>query len=176
MSLTGLLNSQPDSNITHENLPIPWFNEPNVAGQMIEQLLKREAAIIGDVGYYWLNQVNHLLEHVPQAKFICLKRARQEVIESTWAHSRGLNVHPTDPWYRMYPLYNTDRKTAIGLMWDDYCTISEKLQEKYPEHFKILDTDSLNTQVGVETILDFAEVPKEEQVIQIGVRLNKRRQ
>ena len=61
-------------------------------------------------------------------------------------------------------------------MWDDYCTISEKLQKKHPEHFKILDTASLNTKIGVETILDFAGVPKEEQVIQIGIQLNKRRQ
>ncbi|KKN52251.1 hypothetical protein LCGC14_0614710 [marine sediment metagenome] len=174
MSLQRLLNSQGNSKVTHENLPIPWDNEPDVAEQRIEELLELDADIIGDVGYYWLNHVERMLQAASNTKFICLKRKRQEVIESMWAFSRGLNVHPIKEWYRMYPRYDTDRKTAIGLMWDDYYIISERLQEKHPGQFRIWDTDALNSKTGVEAILDFVEIPKENQVVQVGIKLNKR--
>lgn len=170
-SLQHLLDSQPDTIVTHENLPIPWDNEPDVAGEMISRLLARKATTVGDVGYYWLNHVERLMKVAPHAKFICLKRDRQEVIESMWDFTRGLNVHPTDEWFRMYPRYDTDRKTAIGLMWDDYYSLAEGLQSKHPEHFRIFDIDSLNTEKGQREILSFAGIKKP--VLQVGIKLNK---
>lgn len=173
-SLAELLNLQPDSFVSHEALPMPWNRHPDVTSLMIGRLLERTASITGDVGYYWINYVEDLLSARPEAKFICLKRDRQEVIDSMWDFTRGLNVHPTDDWFRMYPRYKADRKEAIGLMWDDYYEIAENLELLYPESFVIFAIHRLNIEDGIKSILDFAGIPKDEQVVKTGIHLNKR--
>jgi hypothetical protein len=153
---------------------MPWNRHPDVTSVMFDRLLQRTSRIIGDVGYYWINYVEDLLSIRPRAKFICLKRDRQEVIDSMWDFTRGLNVHPTDEWFRMYPRYKTDPKDAIGLMWDEYQVVTERLGWKHPEVFMICSMDRLNTEKGVRTLLDFAGVPKDDQVVKLGIHLNKR--
>lgn len=173
-SLAELLNLQPDSLVTHEALPMPWNRKPDVTSLMIGKLLERTTNIIGDIGYYWINYVEDLLSARSEAKFICLKRDRQEVIDSMWDFTRGLNVHPTDDWFRMYPRYSADLKEAVGFMWDHYYAIADRLQIKYPENFVSFSMHRLNTETGVKSILDFAGIPKGEQVIKVGIHLNKR--
>lgn len=173
-SLAELLNLQPDSFVTHEALPMPWNRQPDVTSLMIGRLLARTENIIGDVGYYWINYVEDLLSIRPEAKFICLKRDRQEVIDSMWGYTRGLNVHPVDDWFRMYPRYNVHPKDAVGFMWDDYQALAESLERKYPENFVIVWIDKLNSEDGIRYILDFAGIPEDEQVITTGIHLNKR--
>ncbi len=51
---------------------------------------------------------------------------------------------------------------------------AEKLQEVYPEQFIVLDISALNSNTGVETILDFAGVPKDNRIVLSGIRLNRR--
>ena len=171
MSLAHLLDSQPDSDVTHEAHALPWDFELRIWQEQTKRFFLRRAEIIGDVGYYWINYVERLLKKEPQVKFICLKRDRQEVIESMWVHSRGLNVHPTDDWMRMYPRYPCDRKTAIGLMWDDYYKIAESLQGRYPKSFRIFDIGSLNTEKGQKEILSFAGI--KNPILEVGIRVNK---
>lgn len=175
MSLMHLLDSQPNSNFTHEALPMPWYNNPPEAQpEMFKRLFLRNEQYIGDVGYYWLNHVKAMLSEKPDAKFICMKRDREEVIESMWDYTRGLNVHPTDDWFMMYPRYDVDKKEAIGLMWDEYYDIADELQEQYQDQFIIVWVDKLNSKDGVEYILDFAGIPKDDQVVRENIWLNKR--
>ena len=170
MSLAGLLNKQPCSMVTHENLTMPWNRNPDIHELRFKSLLSRDADLTGDVGYYWIIYVEDLLEVRSDTKFICLKRDREEVIESMWNHCRGLNVHPTDDWFMVYPRYNTDRKTAVGLMWDEYCKLSEFFQSKYPDSFRIFGMDLLNSEDGQREILSFAGI--ENPTLQVGIRLN----
>ena len=173
MSLQHLLNSQPDSSFTHESLPMPWNRNPDVHEMMFNKLFRRNEDYIGDVGYYWLNYVDDMLAIKPDAKFICLERDRQEVIESMWCHSRGLNTHPTDDWFMMYPRYDTDRKSAIGLMWDDYKKSARTLQKKYPENFCLFKIENLNNKEGVKDILEFAGFQGSKKII-VGIKRNQR--
>lgn len=170
MSLWGLLDLQVNSYVTHEALPMPWNRNPDVYEEMFSRLFSRDADIIGDSGYYWINYVEDLLQPKPDTRFICLKRNRDEVIKSMWNHSRGLNTHPTDDWFMMYPRYDTDRKSAVGLMWDEYYELAERWQDKYPDYFRIFDMDLLNTERGQEEILSFADI--ENPVLQVGIKLN----
>lgn len=177
-SLQHLLDSQPGSMFTHEALPMPWNRNPDVHEQMFGRLFGRDSGFIGDCGYYWINYVEDMLSVKPEAKFICLERDRQEVIESMWARSRGLNTHSTSDWFMMYPRYDTDRKTAIGLMWGDYKGLAEGLQTKYPESFKIFNMDSLNLGFGdngndVDSILNFAGFSQGRKIA-VGIKLNNR--
>jgi len=172
MSLAHLLDSQPDSCVTHEACPLPWEFDAQAWDFMSQKLLGYQGEIIGDVGYYWINYVDSLLDILPQAVFVCLKREKDEVIISMWDYSRGLNVNPADPWYRMYPLYNADRKTAIGMMWDDYYEIAETMKNKYPDIFKIVSMNDLNTDEGVSSILRFVGMPDNIQNRIVGIKAN----
>jgi len=174
-SLQHLLDSQSNSIFTHEALPMPWNrNPPEAQSEMFKRLFMHEGEYIGDVGYYWINYVEDMLHVRPDAKFICLERDRQEVIESMWDYTRGLNTHPTNDWFMMYPRYDTDRKSAIGLMWDDYKEIAQSWQQTRPESFKVFPVETLNTVPGVTTILDFARFPESDRDVQVGITLNKR--
>ena len=174
MSLMHLLNSQPNSNFTHEALPMPWnHNPPEAQSEMFKRLFLRNEEYIGDVGYYWINHTETMLSVKPDAKFICMKRDRQEVVESMWNFTRGLNVHPTDDWFMMSPRYKAEPKEAVGLMWDEYYGLAERLQKQYPKHFVIVLVDKLNSEDGVRCLLDFAGIPKDDQVIETRIWLNK---
>lgn len=175
-SLSHLFDSQPDSSFTHEALPMPWNRNPaDAQPEMFRRLFERDAKYIGDSGYYWINYVGDMIDVKPDAKFICLQRDRQEVIESMWDHSRGLNTHPTDDWYMMYPRYDTDRKSAVGLMWDDYRWIANQLIGKYFDSFRVFDVDRLNDEDGVNAILDFAGFLKEDREVLVGIKENQKR-
>jgi hypothetical protein len=127
--------------------------------------------IVGDVGFYWINYIEHLLHEFGDVRFVCLKRDRQETMDSYWRKSSGLNVHPTDDWFRLFPRYDADDYHAVGLMWDDYYAIADIWLKKYPDKFILLDMDyALNTEEGVKTILD--HMGMEDQVIKTGIKLN----
>lgn len=170
-SLANLLNKQADADVTHESCPLPWDFDSEIWEVMSNRLLSRKASIVGDVGYYWINYIERLLKKVPEAKFICLKRDRQEVIESMWNFTRGLNVHPTDDWFRMYPRYDAHPKDAVGLMWDDYYKIAELWQEKYPDAFLIMDMDvALNTKDGMKQMFKFLDITNP--IMETNIQLN----
>ncbi len=67
MSLGSLLNLQINSLVTHEGLPMPWNREPDVHEEMFNRLFARDAAIMGDSGYYWINYVEDLLRLKPNS-------------------------------------------------------------------------------------------------------------
>lgn len=174
-SLARLLNLQPNVSVTHEGCPLPWEFYQEAWDWNMRKLNSGKPPwgeeIIGDVGYYWVNYVERLLNIRPDTKFICLKRDRQEVMDSYMAHSSGLNVHPTDDWFRMFPRYNLPKKEAVGAMWDDYYRISEGWAVKYPKSFSIMEMhDVLNDKNGMNKALSFLGI--ENPVIKLGIRLN----
>jgi hypothetical protein len=176
-SLAHLLNLQEGASVTHEFCSMPWEFDKEIWAWNMGRLLfgkwPYDTDVIGDVGFYWVNYIERLLEKVPETKFICLKRDRQEVVESMWKFTSGLNVHPTDERFRMYPRYDAHPKDAVGLMWDDYCKITERWQGQYPEYFKIMDMDmALNDKGGVREMLVFLGI--KNPVIKAGIRLNAR--
>jgi len=127
--------------------------------------------IVGDVGYYWINHVERLLDKEADSHFICLKRDRESTMDSYMVKSSGLNVHPTDDWFRMFPRYNLPAREAVGAMWDDYYRVAEEWQEKCPELFLILDMDeALNTADGMTEMLEHLGV--ENPLIQTNIKLN----
>lgn len=175
-SLARLLNLQPNASVTHEACPLPWEFCRDIWDWNMRKLNSGkppwDKEVVGDVGYYWVNYVERLLNLLPETKFICLKRDRQEVMDSYMVHSSGLNVHPTDDWFRMFPRYDLPKKEAVGAMWDDYCKISEGWEKKYPESFKIMDVDkALNSEDGMREMFDFLLI--DNPVVNIGIRLNQ---
>lgn len=178
VSLASLLRLQEKTSVTHENCPVPWeFDEHAWDWIITKKLLSGnkpyDTEVIGDVGYYWINYIDRLLDLKLDTTFVCLKRDRKEVIESMWGYTSGLNVHPTDDWYRMYPRYDAHPKDAVGLMWDDYYEIAEACLRKYPDKFILMDMDdALNDEDKQEKMLKFMGFSNPQ--IQLNIRLNAR--
>ena len=174
-SLASLLSKQDGACVTHENCPMPWEFEPLVWNWNMDKLMSGkkpyDTLVIGDVGYYWVNHVERLLGVFPDTRFVCLKRDRTETMDSYMVKSSGLNVHPTDDWFRMFPRYDLPKREAVGAMWDDYYKTAEAWQEKYPELFAIMDmNEALNTKNGMVGMMEHLGI--ENPVFQIGIRLN----
>ena len=174
-SLAHLLNLQEGASVTHEFCTLPWEFDEEIwvwnMGRLLFGKWPYDTDIIGDVGFYWINYIERLLERRPETKFVCLKRDRQEVIESMWKFTSGLNVHPTEDWFRMYPRYDVHPKDAVGLMWDDYYHIAESWQKRYPGVFLIMDMDeALNNKNSQEKLLEFTGFcyPR----VQLNIQLN----
>ncbi len=175
-SLSFLLNKQENTSVTHEFCFLPWKYRQNlwnrVVGKLTSDKPPYDKEIIGDCGYYWINYIKNAIDAFPSARFICLWRDRQEVIDSTWEHSRGLNVYPNDP-NQPYKLYDASRYNAIGLMWDDYMALSEMWLKKCPTKFYLVEMNTaLNNADGQEEMLRF--VGYEKPVIRLGIKKNTR--
>ena len=178
-SFANLLNRQSNVSVTHEGCSLPWEFYQEAWDWNMRKLNSGKPPwgkeIVGDVGYYWVNYVERLLNLRPDTKFICLKRDREAVMDSYMVKSSGLNVHPADDWFRMFPRYNLPAREAVGAMWDDYYKISEGWEGRYPESFKIMDMDEvLNTEDGMRRMFDFLQI--ENPVMETGIRLNRGQQ
>ena len=192
MSLATLLDSQIDATVTHEEFAERMRRHFNNACLLmaLKEMLARETGIIGDVAYYWLHYVKGLLLY-SSTKFICLKRARNEVIESHWTELDGSPIEkpPTFPGMKTVginligdtllsedsPITMQSVKEHTGKMWDSYYQRAEHFERMRPENFRIFPIEDLNSEEGVKEILNFAGFPEDKQVIEVGIWENKRR-
>ncbi len=146
--------------------------------------LKSLAAVhlIGDVASYYLPYVDFILEHQPDARFVCLKRDRQQTIDSFVRKLEGKTTkkgfwnksdrksrnhwlsQPTKGWARdnlwdrCFPSYALEPSAGlidyVSRYYDEYYDTAEELQEKHPKHFRVFDMLSLNSDAGQLEILE----------------------
>ena len=206
MSLSKLLNLQEGADVTHEKFHVgARFSEddeftyqlaygfkPGKLEYTIKQLSGREAPIVGDVAFYWVNYVGALLKYVPNARFICLKRDRDEVVESFWMRKDGkpaggpdlhgmplkvkgvelagqyirLRAHRGPPMKQL--------KAGTAQKWETYYQESEGWEKRFPGNFRIFPMEALNKRESVIEILDFLDIPRKNQVVETGIWENKR--
>lgn len=176
-SLSVLLNAQQDTSATHEFCFLPWeFNKAywdRVVGKLTSGKAPYDKGVVADCGYYWMNHVDRVVERFPTAKFIYLWRDRQEVIDSMWEFTRGLNTYPDNP-LNPYKLYDADRKTSIGLMWDDYMRMAGEYQNEYPDRFYQIEMDkALNDGNEQRKMLEF--VGYKSPVTWVGIKEKARK-
>lgn len=185
--LAQILDQQPNTQVSHEQPPfLRWNKRPGLPGirEKLERILAtRTGKFVGDVATYHLPYVEEALEFSSTARIICLQRPRDEVIKSFCAtldyNSRlPLNFwakEPAAPFThdflrtRTFPQYDvTDRSEGIGRYWDEYYERAEALARRYPDQFRLWDTEVLTTEHGVREMLDFVGIPRGDQVIIVG--------
>lgn len=166
-SLATILDSQYRARVEHErhDANIAWEGDELRVGSFVRQCMgARDLDLVGDISFYYLPYVEHILTIAPHARFICLKRDRQATIKSymTWTGRRNHWMRhdgaqwKLDKWDRCYPKYPAaDKAEAIGLYWDDYYRRSEALEAAHPEAFRVFTTNSLNSEAGQHAIFDF---------------------
>jgi hypothetical protein len=167
-SLTHLLNSQENSNVSHEigGIPfLPWEPSKGTFMHGIGTVGESGSDFVGDVAFYWLPYVHDILEIYPNAKFVVLKRDRQAVIDSYmkwtptrnhWKNHMGIEWIEC-PWDNCFPTYSLDltKEEAIGKYWDDYYIRVDILKRIYPDHLLIFPTEHLNEEDKVQTMLEW---------------------
>jgi len=177
VSLSKLLNSLPNSNVTHEKRPLlTWNFNRELLKTRIEDFDKREGQLIGDVAHPYINYVEALIRYYKNIKFIVLKRDKEQTIQSfirktsprglpPKAHFKRDNFYVFDKCFPLWPHLETEE--AYRKYWDVYYKQIEDLESIYPDKIKTFNTDVLNKREGLNQIYDFLEIPKQNRVYKI---------
>jgi len=180
-SLADLLDAQPGVSVSHEcgGRILPWDLDGVGLDAVLKILNTFPGAVKGDVAFYYLNYVESILQRYPDARFVCLKRDKVGCVASLVAKHDSLGINPLQPgvcepsvWDRTMPDIDPDldRLSSVCRYYDDYYSAAGLLVEKYPDSFRIFDTEALNTEHGVRDILDFCGVKIQNPVI--GIKSN----
>jgi len=192
VSLSTLLDSQPDSLILHEGRPLdrsakavrlphlPWEPDRKLLQRKLADYRSRPYSVVGDVAFYYLPYVHHIQRLHPDAYFVCMKRDKDETVRSYlkktarrnhWIEHDGSEWIKDPRWDPCYPKYDLENKVAaIGRYWDDYYAISEMLEHRH-QNFKIFNIECLNSDDGLRAILGFLGI-KDKTIIR-NLVLNK---
>ena len=116
-------------------------------------------------------------------KFIILHRNKSEVVQSFLQKFQRQGNNPLhlnsaakkdDDWDHCFPKFEgMPLESAISKYYDGYYREAETLVKIDPRRVRIYDIESMNTETGVRSILDFLEI--QNQNIIIGNRKNKER-
>ena len=191
-SLTGLLNRQRGTQVSHQEPPLmPWermLGRPSIREKIERWRRSRDGLCIGDISSSYLPYVADAIECEPDVRIVCLKRPKEEVVRSFcgwldrssplrinhWAKDPAKGWHHDAYFSRLFPQYDlSDREEGIRRYWDEYYDRAEDYQRRFPKQFRIFDMElALNTRRGVEELLTFVGIPQSEQVVEIGMRIN----
>lgn len=182
-SLVRLLNEQPGMHCTHEVGFLQWEPNEMKLARNLEFLIARQSPWAADVGFYYLNYVDWILDIYPDARFVCLKRNRTATTKS-WLLHTGPGNHWTAQdsihWRPemiatatgdYFPKYDLPKKKGAERYWDEYYSKAEKLAEKY-EQFRIFDISALD---GGHEILEHIGIPEQDRV-PMTVHMNRTRE
>jgi hypothetical protein len=165
--------------LSHEACSMPWQVNLDKYNEVMPGVIKRG----GDVALYWLPYVSLVLEDYPDSKFVCLKRDREETIQSWSRRLPGtskfmlasvVTLGPNGKHYEsLFPDYgDTPVPEAVGMFWDEYYEKSEALQRLIPESFTVVGMNAaLNDRAGQRRMLDFCGL--HDQPVRLGVHKNK---
>lgn len=190
-SLTAFLNQQESIYMLHEGKYLrsdshdifQWSGDTSNVLSYLDSLLTQYSTydFIGDVGMYFLNYTDSILEHYPQTKFVCMSRSQGEVVKSymKWTHGRNHWIAhdgtqwTLDPvWDPAYPKFDVNEKeVALQLYWQYYQERVEKLIVEYPDNVALMPLSEFNTKEGKHRLLDFIDYQK-ERCVDITVREN----
>jgi len=168
MSLAKLLAMQPDTEATHELMPLPpWEPCYREVWCLLGWMFARGPHVAADVAWSWCPYVPWILSIFPTTKFVCLRRDKASCVSSMLrkaVHINQFQHHNGRKWMwmpvvdRAMPKYDDEptRERAAERFWEEYNAIAERYQTSYPDNFRIFPMEDLNRLDGVERILRFA--------------------
>ena len=157
-SLSHFLNAYPDHNVSHEHpFLLRWSSEPRELAWHIDRLawLSQYYSLVGDVSHWWLPHVDYICEKCPTAAFIALRRSKVDTVNSFirlkapvginhWTSNKD-GASRYNLWDSCYPTLGVDLSLSDGLdlYWEMYYEECERMAEKHPDKFKILELSDL---------------------------------
>jgi hypothetical protein len=189
-SLAKMLGAQPCVSASCESPPLlPWQQaaEQDVLTERFARLRRHaEGSIVSDVASFYLPYLDLALGIEQDLRVVCLRRPREEVIASFcrlldrsgplrmnhWAKKPPAGEHHDPLRTPTYPQYDVDsREEGIGRYWDEYYQRVETLASLHPESVRMFEmSEVLNNGNALSGLLDFAGIPKDQQVAVAGIR------
>lgn len=177
-SLAYLMAHQESTHASHELFPIlPWKVDAGILAQKWTGMDHQSHLfdVVYDGGSYFLAYVPVIMNSWNQheyannrydVKFICLKRDKEKTVQSYLRKFKKQNNNPlqnhndpniqTNEWDLSFPKYDgISLEEAVSKYYDEYYSVCEFWQTKYSSNFRIFNTETLNSELGVSTILDF---------------------
>jgi hypothetical protein len=194
-SLYKLLDEQKHIASTHERGFLPWKPDLVVFWRWINRYQTEKAAqlesckIVANTSWVWINYVDEIMSQMLNPKCICMKRDRQEMIESFMEYTEERWNHWTKPdskhwdkekWGKprveqvLFPQFDLPLDKALGAYWDEYYKLADYWASKFPCTFRIYNVDMLNHEGQIKDMLDFCEIPEQDQSVMAGIKLNTR--
>lgn len=186
-SLYFLLSKQENTFSSHEYPPlIKWEDDKkNVFFHLNKcSILLNNFNFVADVSHWWLKYVELIIKKYPNSVFICMQRDKHETVSSFLRikgyGNKGTLNHWTNHdgrhwrhniWDKTYPKYETNSlEYAIEEYWDQYYFISQSLEKKFPNNFRIFNIKNLSSKKGQMEILQFCKFPNPK--IQLSIKEN----
>lgn len=179
VSVTNLLNSQPNTTSTYESYLLPAIPDLDKFNKYITGLSGLNNHI--EVAFYFLYYIPYIFEKNPNVKIACFKRDREETYYSFvtkigkfhhWSNLKkwGNVEYTSNPlWDVCFPNYELPRKESIYKYYDDYYDRISILSNYYP--IKIFDmNETLNTESGQIQLFEYFNI-KDYKVI-LNINLN----
>jgi hypothetical protein len=162
--------------IPHENCMLPWdFHEGR-----FRLAVHRAEHFGGDVGFYYLNYVDRILQWKPKTKFVCLKRNRADTIRSWSKHMVGRDYFgwtgimvrggQNETFEAMPTFGEVPVEEGAPRYYDLYYEKARRLQEAHPSSFRVFGMDVLNERKAQRELLRFVGRPYQK--VQLGVKKN----
>ena len=102
LSLAHMLNRQPGVQVSHEERPrLPWKRLPGerVIRERFARMRRHgNRRILGDVALFYLPYVEDAIVIEPSIRIVCLKRPREEVVQSFCSWLDRVHPLPTNHW------------------------------------------------------------------------------
>lgn len=187
--LAEILEQQPATRVVLQQPPLaPWTGTVGASGfrdRLSRLLATTRERFIGDVASFHLPYVEQAVAFDPTIRMVCLKRPVDEIAAGFTA---ALNRNPRTPidhwsarpkppfehhllWSKTFPKYDVeDRETGVRRYWDEYYGRADALAERFPDQFRVLDTERLTTEDGVRDLLAFCGFPRTDHVVLTGRR------
>jgi hypothetical protein len=184
VSLARFLDRQPGAFFSHEggyDRPrllrhtfghiLPWEPSQTAFAAWLAGLERAAAgaSVYGDVAPYLLPYVERIQAARPGARFLCVRRAREEVVRSFLRHTAGTNPwqehdgrrYLRRSWDAAFPkLTAASKAEAIARYWERYDAQAREYAARYPETFRIVEFAALNERATQAALLDFAGLPR----------------
>ena len=164
VSLSKILNSCRNSNVTHENkrYMIPYNNPDTVIQRINNEFTDVGHSFFGDVNYTYFM---HLERITAPVKWIFLHRDMEDTVNS-WLNKLGgmSRCYPKDRphiqhryWNQFFPQYDfvNNAKEAWEMYWRSYESMSKCIPNSF--HIDMLD---LNKDDKLEEMYDFLNMPE----------------
>lgn len=192
MSVRKLLNEQPNTRIDTARRPfLPWdFDDGGEAAvrKIRKFFLTPEAeglSIVGETSWFLIRHAEHILNAFPSARFICIRRDRDETIDSfsrwldgyfpvetnLWASQPKASGHHDPILSPSVPKFDEPTVTqAIGRYWDAFYDEAKKLSDTHPDRVRMFEMgDALTQDATQRELLSFAGVPDDSHTVQLDI-------
>jgi hypothetical protein len=193
VSLVSLLSQQVGTRVTLEDPPLLPWRDPSGGNSIVARLARlrrgHDNPVLAEAAAFYLPYLEDAILTDPGIRILALRRPRHEVVPSFERFLDEHNPFPTnhwamepavgwmyDPlWTQTFPQYDTsDRAAGIGRYWDEYNRRLDELATQYPDNLRIFEmNETLNTESGQRSLLNFAGYSSEQQVINVGVRAHR---